>query len=108
QARVALQQSLAYEPALKAALKQLIQQINRIDQGIQKQLRQVVRRAGLRNQVARCQAIEGVGLLKATALVMGFLRGEFRNSDAFIAFLGLDVRVRDSGKQRQRRKLSKR
>lgn len=108
QARVALQQSLACESALKSALEQLIRQINRIDWGIQKQLRQATHRAGLHDQVARCQAIEGVGLLTATALVMAFLRGDFRNSDAFIAFLGLDVRVRDSGKQRQRRRLSKR
>nr|WP_255461667.1 hypothetical protein [Alcanivorax xiamenensis] len=28
---------------------------------------------------------------------MAFLRGDFKNSDAFVAFLGLDVRVRDSG-----------
>src|SRR5699024_4920192 len=103
QARVALQQSLACESALKSPLEQLIRQINRIDLGIQKQLRQATHRAGLHDQVARCQAIEGVGLLTATALVMAFLRGDFRNSDAFIAFLGLDVRVRDSGKQRQRR-----
>ena len=35
-------------------------------------------------------------------------RGAFSNSDAFIAFLGLDVRVRESGKFRGRRKLTKR
>ena len=38
---------------------------------------------------------------------MAFRRGRFRNSDAFVAFLGLDVRVRDSGRQRGRRKLTK-
>ncbi|MGM0988819.1 MAG: transposase, partial [Pseudomonadota bacterium] len=70
-------------------------------------LRAIVREAGLRHQVARCQAIEGVGELTATALVMAFLRGDFRRSDAYAAFLGLDVRVRDSGKQRGRRKLTK-
>src|SRR5699024_2229489 len=35
-------------------------------------------------------------------------RGHFRSGDAFIAFLGLDVRVRDSGTFRGRRKLTKR
>jgi len=48
-----------------------------------------------------------VGELTATALVMAFLRGDFQRSDAYVAFLGLDVRVRDSGKQRGRRKLTK-
>lgn len=31
----------------------------------------------------------------------------FRNDDAFIAFMGMDVRVRDTGLYRGRRKLSK-
>lgn len=108
QARVAIQQSTAQEPTLKTAFQRLIAQINRVDQLIQKRLRQAAQEAGLRDQVARCQAIEGIGPLTALALVMAFLRGDFRNGDAFIAFLGLDVRVRDSGRQRQRRRLSKR
>ncbi|MEB3785843.1 transposase, partial [Pseudomonas paracarnis] len=35
-------------------------------------------------------------------------RGEFRNSDAFIAFLGMDLRVNKSGQKDGRRSLSKR
>ena len=38
---------------------------------------------------------------------MSFHRGAFRSSDAFVAFLGLDVRVRDSGQLRGRRRLTK-
>lgn len=34
--------------------------------------------------------------------------GEFTSSDAFLAFVGLDLRVRDSGKHKGERKLSKR
>ena len=41
------------------------------------------------------------------ALVATFHRHHFRNADAFVAFMGLDVRVRDSGKFRGRRKLTK-
>lgn len=107
QARVAIQQSCTELPWLKPHLKRLIAQLTRIDQVIQARLRAIVREAGLSHQVARCQAMEGVGELTATALVMAFLRGDFRHSDAFVAFLGLDVRVRDSGKQRGRRKLTK-
>ncbi|GAA0578853.1 IS110 family transposase [Halomonas salifodinae] len=106
-ARVAIQQSCADLPELKAPLKRLVAQLTRIDQVIQARLRAIVREAGLSQQVARCQAMEGVGSLTATALAMAFLRGDFRHSDAFVAFLGLDVRVRDSGRQRGRRKLTK-
>ena len=81
--------------------------IDRIDHLIQKRLREAVHAAGLRDQVQRCQAIDGIGELTATALVMAFLRGDFQNSDAFVAFLGLDVRVRDSGKLKGKRRLTK-
>ena len=51
--------------------------------------------------------LEGIGPLVAAAFATSYLRGEFRSSDAFVAFLGLDVRVRDSGKRVGQRRLSK-
>ena len=46
--------------------------------------------------------------MNALALTTCYNRGDFRTSDQFVAFLGLDVRVRDSGKLRGKRKLTKR
>ena len=46
--------------------------------------------------------------VSALALVICFHRGTFRGIDQFIAYIGLDVRVRDSGKMRGKRKLTKR
>lgn len=106
-AKVALEQSLRELPELKDALVELRRQFARLDAALQRRLKVVVRQQGWQEDVARCQAIEGVGPLTATALVMAFHRGQFRSSDAFIAFLGLDVRVRDSGTWRGRRKLTK-
>jgi len=34
-------------------------------------------------------------------------RGDFRSADSFVAFMGLDVRVRESGRYRGQRKLTK-
>ena len=106
-ARTIIQQSLGAEPLLKAGLKRLISQINTLDAQIQKHLRDTVRDAGLSEHVQRCKALEGVGDLTAYALVMAFLRGDFRNSDAFVAFLGMDVHVKDSGTKTGKRKLTK-
>jgi transposase len=106
-ARTALQQSLGTEPVLKAPLKSLIRRLDQLDLLIQRRLGEAVKEAGLTNQVKRCQAIEGVGPITAIGLVMAFLRGDFKSSDAFIAFLGLDVRVKDSGKHAGKRRLSK-
>ena len=62
---------------------------------------------GWATEVRRCQAIPGVGPLTALAMVAAYHRGQFRGADAFIAFMGMDVRIRDSGKFRGRRKPTK-
>lgn len=107
QAQTALQQSLGDIPELKRSLKALLRHIDRLDLRIRQHLQQAVREADWHDDVRRCQAVEGIGPLTAVALVNAFHRGAFASSDAFVAFLGLDVRVRDSGTQRGRRKLTK-
>lgn len=106
-ARVALQQSLADLPELQRAAIPLLRQFARLDALIQTRLRETLAQLDWTPDCVRCQAIEGIGPLTATALTLAFHRGHFRTSDAFIAFLGLDVRVRDSGQLRGRRKLTK-
>lgn len=107
QARVRVQQSLRGIPGLQASLRALVRQIERMDLLIQKRMHQALMQAGWLDQVRRCQGIEGVGPLTSAALTTAFHRGAFRSSDAFVAFLGLDVRVRDSGTFRGRRRLTK-
>lgn len=106
-ARVALQQSLADLPGLKQAAATLFRQLNRIDLLIQKGMIDTLTKLDWNADFKRCQAIEGIGPLTAAALTMSFHRGAFGCSDAFVAFLGLDVRVRDSGQLRGRRRLTK-
>ncbi len=48
-----------------------------------------------------------MGPLTATALVHALDRGEFKSSDSFVAYCGLDPRANDSGQKKGRRKLSK-
>lgn len=105
--KLALEQSLSQLPELKRSVKALIQKLAHLDVLIQKRLRQALKEHGWGDEQRRCQAIEGIGPLTGAALVMAFHRGPFKTSDAFIAFLGLDVRVRDSGMSRGRRKLTK-
>jgi transposase len=107
QARTSLQQSFADLPELKAVLRPVQTQISRAEALIERRLRELLREHGLLAEVKRCEAIEGVGFLTATALVMISLRGDFKSSDAFIAFIGMDVRVRESGTFSGRRKLTK-
>lgn len=107
QARVAVQQSLQDVPALRTSLKAILRQLARTDAAIARQIHKALAAAAWDQHARRCRQIEGIGLITAAALTMAFQRGAFASSDAFIAFLGLDVRIRDSGRQRGRRKLTK-
>jgi transposase len=59
-------------------------------------------------EMVRLQTIPGVGLLTSSYLLSTFVRIPFANSDATIAFAGLDPRANDSGTKTGRRRLSKR
>lgn len=106
-ARVALQQSFGDMKGLGPSLKAVIRQIERLDQLIKNRLKAALKEHGWGEDHRRCTQIEGIGDLTASALVTAFHRGSFRSSDAFIAFLGLDVRARDSGVSKGKRKLTK-
>ncbi|WP_406672260.1 IS110 family transposase, partial [Natronospira sp.] len=106
-ARIALQQSFGNMKGLGTSLKAVIRQIERLDQLIRKRLKAALKEHGWAEDYRRCIQVEGIGELTASALVTTFRRGTFRSSDAFIAFLGLDVRARDSGVSKGRRKLTK-
>lgn len=82
-----------------------------LDQLIRKltdQAKQLAHTANWGESLTRLRTIPGIGELSALGLRALYGRGEFANADRFIAFLGLDVRVRDSGCYRGRRKLTKR
>lgn len=106
-ARVDLKQSWGKEPVLKEAFERVVASLDELDQEIQNLMKDILTKAGLMPQIKRCEAIEGVGFLTATGFLTAFMRGEFENSDAYIAFLGLDLRVRDSGEKTGSRKLTK-
>ncbi|MGH8196277.1 MAG: transposase [Woeseiaceae bacterium] len=88
-------------------MDRLIEHSQTIIKKIDRALLAQARALGWETQVRRCQAIPGVGSLTALAIVATYHRGQFRNDDAFIAFMGMDVRVRESGRFRGRRKLTK-
>ena len=56
----------------------------------------------------RLQAIPGVGPLVSTALANLFARVPLRSADAAVTYAGLDLRTRESGTWRGRKRLSKR
>lgn len=75
----------------------------RLDQAIQK----LIRELGWWNDYQHCLSIPGIGPANAAALVTAYHRGAFSGCDAFVAYLGLDIRVRESGRFKGKSKLSK-
>ncbi len=103
--RTQLEQSFS---DLKFSTKALSTQIQHLLSRIDQRIRALVRKLGWWVDYQRCLSIPGIGPLNAAALVAVFHRGAFAGADAFVAFLGLDIRVRESGKFKGQRKLTKR
>jgi transposase len=108
QARVGLVQSWANEPLLKTAFAAQVKSMQQLEALIEKTINEHLKQAGLLGQLKRCLKVEGIGFLTGARLITAFQRGDFRNADAFIAFLGLDLRVLKSGQKDGRRSLTKR
>ena len=87
----------------KALFTELQRVIARIDQ----HLRSLLRELGWWADYQRCLSIPGIGQVNAAALLAVYHRGAFASSDAYVAFIGLDVRVRESGQFKGQRKLTK-
>lgn len=89
--------------SIRALLSQFQHLLARLDRRIQ----QLLRDLGWWPDFRRCQTIPGIGPANAAALVASYRRGAFAGSDAFVAYLGLDIRIRESGRWKGKSKLSK-
>ena len=104
---VRLRQSLADLGVLDDEVQALIRHCQQLVRRVDRELQAQAQSLGWQDDVQRSLGIPGVGRVSSVALVAAFHRHHFRSADAFVAFLGLDVRVRDSGTFRGRRKLTK-
>jgi transposase len=94
---------------LKVRGQAAIRALQQARQKIDAELLQIMRsEPGLRAGYERLQSICGVGPLIGACLADLFAERQFANSDAAVAFSGLDPRPRDSGQSAGRRRLSKR
>lgn len=104
-ARKQLQQSFS---DISLPAQALFTQFQHLLARIDLRIRRLIRTLGWSEDYRCCLSIPGIGPLNAAALVAAYHRGAFANSDAFIAFIGMDVRLRESGHYRGKRKLTKR
>ena len=107
QAQTTLRQSLQCLPELKTSTRAMLAKMAHLQSLIDKRVQQALVRQGWKADARLCQGIEGVGPATSAALTLIFHRGAFKSADAYIAFIGMDVRVRESGTYSGRRKLTK-
>ena len=103
--RQQLQQSLA---GVKLSIRALLNQFEHVLQRLDQQIQRLLRELGWWPDYQRCRSIPGIGAANAAALVAAYHRGTFASSDAFVAYLGLDIRLRESGRFKGKCKLTKR
>lgn len=84
-------------PYLEPACEELIRQLEALDA----QLATLVAASEVSKVVAALDAVPGIGPVTAVSVVSRLLAKEFQRSDQFVAYLGLDVRVRTSGRRTQ-------
>ena len=106
-ARIQLQQSLSGLKTLHSEVDELLERFKMLIKKMERALLSEAKKLGWDRDLDRCQAIPGIGPLSALALTAIFHQGTYRNADPFIAFMGMDVRVRQSGRWKGRSKLTK-
>ncbi len=89
------------------SVRGLMTQFREVLMRLEHRIRRLVRELGWMDDYRRCLSIPGIGPINAAALVSVYHRGAFSSSDAYVAYVGLDVRQRESGRYRGKRKLTK-
>ena len=107
-AKTAIRASLKGDPDVECICQGVVSELERTVRRIERLMRTIAIDLGWGQALQHCRSIPGIGPVSGLALVTCFHRGTFRGIDQFIAYIGLDVRVRDSGKMRGKRKLTKR
>jgi len=109
ESRVAISQSLSQITLLDSlALKEVeltLAQMSRNADAIEVEIHELLSSNPVYIRLLR---LPGIGPITAAALTWALSRGTFENRDKFVAFIGMDVRIRESGMWKGRRKLTKR
>jgi transposase len=93
---------------VQVSIKGLLTQFQQLLARMDRQIITLIRELGWQPDYQRCLSIPGIGPGNASALVAAYHRGAFAGGDAFVSYLGLDVRIRESGFFKGKRKLTKR
>jgi transposase len=99
-ALASLQQQLVELPHAAAPLKEAIAALQEQRKELDRQIARLTQDDAGFPETRRLQAVPGIGPVTAATLLTQLKERHFPDSDAFVAFIGLDVRVLASGPRR--------
>lgn len=102
-----LRQQRASLPAAASVLTQAVAALQAHEQALDRQIAAQTRKAQIPG-VAALDLVPGIGPVTATAVAACLHAKQFAHPDQFVAYIGLDVRVRQSGQRQGQQTLSKR
>lgn len=102
-----IRQSMEDMPGFGREMRALSARVAALIKRFEQRIAALIESSGWHEPYRRILNIEGIGALSAAGLCATFHRAPFSGADAFIAFLGMDITVRDSGQKRGRGALSK-
>ena len=95
-------------PHARAALEPVISELHARRDAIDEQINEIRTNCpDLADLTRRLKAVPGIGDVTANALAACLSSRDFRHSDQFVAFTGLDIQVHDSGRRQGKRRISK-
>lgn len=106
--RTQLTLSMQGDPEVQSINQGIVSELNLAIKKLEQWMFALAKAQHWESDLQHCRSVPGIGPINALALVTCFHRGTFQRVDQFIAYMGLDVRVRDSGRLRGKRKLTKR
>jgi transposase len=92
---------------LKGPVIEWMQATHNLTEAIDAKVQELVKASGQVDRYQRIREIKGVGDVVAPALFGALCKGSFVSADAFVSFLGLGVKERQSGKWKGKAKLTK-
>lgn len=101
------QQQQREMPSVKELFESLIAGLQEQLKSVDKEIEQITRTSANFEAVKRLDAIPGFGAVTAAAMTSRLNSKSFSHPDEWVAYLGLDIRVHDSGKRKGQLGLTK-
>jgi transposase len=102
-----LRQQMKELPHAADLLQEAVEELQKRQRRLDRQIEQLTRQEPTLSAVARLRAVPGIGLITATTAVSRLAARRFARPEEWVAYIGYDIAIRQSGKRNGELGLSK-